>query len=109
MLVQLEIQNIALIEHICIDFEPGFQVLSGETGAGKSIIIDSIHTILGGRTTRELIRTGCDNASVTAIFYDTSSQLQDVLQAQGIEPEEDDNLILYREISLSGRNVCKVN
>lgn len=109
MLVQLEIHNIALIEQICIDFEPGFQVLTGETGAGKSIIIDSIHTILGGRTTRELIRTGCDNASVTAVFYDTSAQLQEVLKNQGIEPEEDDNLILYREISLSGRNICKVN
>lgn len=109
MLVQLEIHNIALIEQICIDFEPGFNVLTGETGAGKSIIIDSIHAILGGRTTRELIRTGCDSASVTAVFYDTSSALRDALEAQGIEPEEDDNLILHREISASGRNICKVN
>ncbi len=109
MLVQLEIHNIALIEQICIDFEPGFQVLTGETGAGKSIIIDSIHTILGGRTTRELIRTGCDSASVTAVFYDTSLQLRQTLEAQGIEPEEDDTLLLYREISASGRNICKVN
>ncbi|WP_418570977.1 AAA family ATPase, partial [Hominenteromicrobium sp.] len=70
MLTQLYIQNIAVIEQASIDFEPGFTVLTGETGAGKSIIIDAIYAVLGERTSKELVRTGAEQASVSALFTD---------------------------------------
>ncbi len=69
MLTQLYIQNIAVIEQASIDFEPGFTVLTGETGAGKSIIIDAIYAVLGERTSKELVRTGAEQASVFGTFY----------------------------------------
>ena len=70
MLSNLQIENIAIIKNAVIDFNDGFNVMTGETGAGKSIIIDSLNAVLGERTSRELIRTGCDFASVSAVFYD---------------------------------------
>ena len=80
MLTQLYIQNIAVIEQASIDFEPGFTVLTGETGAGKSIIIDAIYAVLGERTSKELVRTGAEQASVSALFTDVSPQTQQVLR-----------------------------
>ena len=109
MLQQLEITNIALIEHVCIDFKSGLNVLTGETGAGKSIIIDSINAVLGCRITRELIRTGCESAEVTAV-YDTleDSGLNSFFEENGI-PVEEDSIIISREFNLQGKNICRVN
>ena len=109
MLLQLEINNIALIEHICIDFEDGLNVLTGETGAGKSIIIDSINAVLGGRTTRDLIRTDCESASVTAVYNFYSQDIEKLFAENGITFEEDNTIIVSREMSVQGRNICRIN
>ena len=85
MLSQLYIENIAVIEHASIDFESGFNVLTGETGAGKSIIIDAIQAIRGERMSRELVRTGANTAQVSAVFSDLSDAVLEKLHAQGYE------------------------
>lgn len=108
MLVSMVVRNIALIEYLEIQFGKGMHVLSGETGAGKSIIVDSINLMLGERADRGLIRSGCEKASVEA-FIDVSGcpAVLEMLQEQEIEPE--DGLIsVQREISVSGRNTCRV-
>ena len=108
MLVSMVVRNIALIEHLEIVFGKGMHVLSGETGAGKSIIVDSINLMLGERADRGLIRSGCEKASVEA-FIDISScpAVAELLREQEIEPE--DGLIsVQREISVTGRNTCRV-
>ncbi|MCX7923250.1 MAG: DNA repair protein RecN [Clostridia bacterium] len=109
MLQQLEIHNIALIEKVSIDMGEGLNVMTGETGAGKSIIIDSINAILGERLSKDLIRTGKDKAMVEAVFHVDNSRLSDLYESLGIEPEEDGTLILSREFSISGKNTCRVN
>ena len=105
MLSLLHIENIAIIESADISFEPGFNVLTGETGAGKSIVIDSISAVLGQRTSRELIRTGARSALVTAVF----SGLPGLpwLEENGFEQGEE--LLLQREIQGDGRNSCRIN
>ena len=109
MLTQLYIQNIAVIEQASIDFEPGFTVLTGETGAGKSIIIDAIYAVLGERTSKELVRTGAEQASVSALFTDVSPQTQQVLRELDIPLEDDGSLLIRREIRPHGRSSCKLN
>ena len=109
MLLQLEITNIALIEHVSIEFKEGLNVLTGETGAGKSIIIDSINALLGGRVTRELIRTGCESAAVSAVYNFKAEKVNQLLEENGIEPEEDGTIIVSREFSMQGKNICRVN
>ena len=94
MLSLLHIENIAIIESADISFNPGFNVLTGETGAGKSIVIDAINAVLGERTSRELIRTGAKSALVTAVFTDT--QTERWLEEHGIPSGEE--LLLQREI-----------
>ena len=108
MLKTLCIENIAVIERAEIDFQEGFHVLSGETGAGKSIIIDAIHALSGGRVSRDLIRTGQTRACVTALFTDLSGQVQSTAEELGF-PVEDGSLLLRRELFADGRNSCKVN
>ena len=108
MLKTLCIENIAVIERAEIDFQEGFHVLSGETGAGKSIIIDAIHALSGGRVSRDLIRTGQTRACVTALFTDLSGQVQSTAEELGF-PIEDGSLLLRRELFADGRNTCKVN
>lgn len=105
MLSLLHIENIAIIESADIAFEPGFNVLTGETGAGKSIVIDAISAVLGQRTSRELIRTGAKSALVTAVFTGLPKLrwLEDAGFPQGEE------LLLQREISGDGRNVCRLD
>ena len=105
MLSLLHIENIAIIESAEIAFEPGFNVLTGETGAGKSIVIDAISAVLGQRTSRELIRTGAKSALVTAVFTGLPKLkwLEDAGFPQGEE------LLLQREISGDGRNVCRLD
>lgn len=109
MLQQLEIQNIALIEKICIEVGKGLNVLTGETGAGKSIIIDSINAILGERLSKDLIRTGKDKASVEAVFQIKNKNIEAFLEEIGVEPEEDGTLIISRDFTLSGKNSCRIN
>ncbi len=109
MLVGLKIDNIAVIEKAEIQFDKGLNVLTGETGAGKSIIIDSINAVLGERTSRELIRTGADEASVYAEFSDINSDVEKILDDAGIEKMQDGTLALSRRLNTSGRNVCRVN
>lgn len=106
MLELLHIENIAIIEAADIEFAPGFNALTGETGAGKSIVIDSLSAVLGQRTSRELIRTGAEKAFVSAAFSGMASELTEEL---GIQPEVDGTLLLQREIQTDGKNVCRVN
>ena len=109
MLTSLQIENIAVIEKAEISFNKGLNVLTGETGAGKSIIIDSINAVLGERTTRELVRSGAPSAKVSALFFEISRPAMQVLESFGIEPEEDGNLLIQRSISADGRSVCRIN
>ena len=109
MLKSLSIQNIAVIEKAEIEFSKGLNVLTGETGAGKSIIIDSINAILGERTSRELVRSGCDNAFVSAYFEDVDDCVNALLDELGIEKEEDNGLVISRKISALGKSVFRIN
>ncbi len=109
MLSNLKISDIAIIKEAVIDFNNGLNVLTGETGAGKSIIIDAINAILGERTSRELIRTGSNNAEVSAFFENINEDVVSILNEFGIDSEEDNSLLISRKISLDGKNVCKVN
>ena len=106
MLELLHIENIAIIEAADIEFAPGFNALTGETGAGKSIVIDSLSAVLGQRTSRELIRTGAEKAFVSAAFSGMAPELTEEL---GIQPEPDGTLLLQREIQTDGKNVCRIN
>lgn len=109
MLKFLHIENIAVIEQSDIEFSSGFNVLTGETGAGKSIIIDSINAVLGERTSKELIRNGCDSAEVFAVFSDLDSSAIKVLSENGISPDDDGNVIIRRRLSNSGKGIIKIN
>ena len=109
MLLSLKIENIAIIENAEIEFDAGLNVLTGETGAGKSIIIDSINAVLGERTSRELVRTGAQAAKVSALYTDAGLHVNAKLIEFDIEPQADGSLLLQRSISLDGRNVCRIN
>ena len=109
MLTNLKIENIAIIESASIDFDANFNCMTGETGAGKSIIIDSINAILGEKTSRELIRTGESKATVSAFFVDISEHTKKILSEFDIECEADDTLLISRLMTKDGRNVCKIN
>ena len=99
MLELLHIENIAIIEEAEIAFRPGFNALTGETGAGKSIVIDAMSAVLGQRTSRDLIRTGASKAFVSALFSHVDL---------GASPDENGDLMLQREIGTDGKNVCRV-
>ena len=108
MLLELNIRNIALIERLHLELGEGLNVLTGETGAGKSIVIDSVNLVLGGRADRELIRTGADRASVQAVFDVAGNEkIRSLLESWQLE-DEDGILTLGRELSQSGRNICRV-
>ncbi|MGN9134861.1 DNA repair protein RecN [Clostridium sp. HCP1S3_B4] len=107
MLIQLNIKNFALIEELTVDFKEGFNILSGETGAGKSILIDAIDYVLGGKFSKDLIRTGENKTYVEAVFSIENKNLNGILDDLGIEYE--DMLIISRETSLSGKGIAKVN
>ncbi len=108
MLLSLLIRNVALIDELTITLHEGFHVLTGETGAGKSIIVDAVNLVLGGRADRELIRTGCDKAFVEALFdIRGNTKVQELLARQELEAE-DGLLSISREISASGRNICRL-
>ncbi|MEG2081165.1 MAG: DNA repair protein RecN, partial [Oscillospiraceae bacterium] len=109
MLATLNIENIAIIKKAVVEFKDGFNVMTGETGAGKSIIIDSINAVLGERTSRELIRTGADFASVSALFDCISDSVKCVLSEFDIDCEDDNSLLIQRKIYADGKNICKIN
>lgn len=109
MLKSLDIRNIAIIEKASVEFTGGLNILTGETGAGKSILIDSINAVTGEKTSRELIRTGEDSAEVSAFFEDVSDEIQSILDASGLPVSEDKTLLLQRRLSKDGKNACRVN
>ena len=108
MLERLHIKNIAVIDEAEIEFNKGFNVLTGETGAGKSIIIDSINMVLGERTSKSIIRNGEKKAVVEAMFSIDSPEILKILDDNGIEVE-DGMLILYRDLNTDGKSLCKIN
>ena len=108
MLKNLYIENIAVIEKTNIDFTDGLNILTGETGAGKSIVIDAINAILGNRTSRDLIRNGAENAFVSAEFDELSEGTLAALDELGFQTEEDGSLLVQRELSLSGKGKCRI-
>ena len=108
MLENLTIRQVALIEEASIRFHGGMQVLTGETGAGKSIVVDSVNLILGGRADRELIRSGSDKASVEAVFNTRGNpDIQAFMDREGID-YDGETVTVYREISTGGKNICRV-
>ena len=109
MLIGLKIENIAVIESAELNFESGLNVMTGETGAGKSIIIDAINAVRGERTSRELIRDGADDAKVYASFSDISPETEALLDDMGIEKMPDKTLVLSRSMNNAGRNSCRIN
>lgn len=109
MLLSLHIENVAVIKCVDIDFEQGFTALTGETGAGKSILIDSIGFLLGARGDRELLRTGEEKAVVSAMFGDLGEDCCRLLAENELAPDEDGNLLLTRTLGADGRTQCKVN
>ncbi len=109
MLLSLHIENVAVIKCVDIDFEKGFTALTGETGAGKSILIDSIGFLLGARGDRELLRTGEEKAVVSAMFGDLGEDCCRLLAENELAPDEDGNLLLTRMLGADGRTQCKVN
>ena len=107
MLANLKIENVAVIEKAEVNFTPGFNVLTGETGAGKSILIDSINAILGNRTSRELVRSGAQKACIWATFENIPQAVKKQREKCGYEANDD--LLLYREINAEGKGRCRVN
>lgn len=109
MLKFLHIENIAVIERSDTEFAEGLNVLTGETGAGKSILIDSINAVLGERTSKELIRAGCDSAEVSAVFGDFDDSAVKTLSEFGFSPDDDGNIVIRRRLSVSGKGIIKLN
>ncbi len=109
MLESLHIENIAVIENTDINFTDGLNILTGETGAGKSIVIDSINAILGERTSKDLIRTGCDKGEVSAVFSSLSEHSINVLMENGFETDDEGKLFIHRRLSSTGAGLIKIN
>jgi DNA repair protein RecN (Recombination protein N) len=109
MLLQLKIHNIALIDDLTVEFTEGMNCLTGETGAGKSIVIDSIECILGGRTSKDIIKTGQESAYVDGLFCCNSEKITEFFNEIGIPEEPDNTIVIHRDMNISGRNVCRIN
>ncbi|HIV18937.1 MAG TPA: DNA repair protein RecN [Candidatus Merdivicinus intestinigallinarum] len=109
MLAALYIENLAVIEKTYVEFPRGFTVFTGETGAGKSILIDAINACLGQRTTREIVRTGAEKASISAVFREIPRDAADMLAKNGYSVEEGGELLLDRTIHADGRTIARVN
>ena len=107
MLSSLQIENVAVIQKANVHFEKGLNVMTGETGAGKSILIDSINAILGNRTSKDLVRTGASKAVIRAAFEDVPPAVLDSLEKAGYERSE--SLMLSREITAEGKSSCRIN
>lgn len=109
MLSSLHIENIAVIEEAEINFDSGLNVLSGETGAGKSMVIDSINAVLGERISRDVVRNGSEQAKVTAVFTGISAKTSAALEELGYAPDEEQSLLIQRTISAEGKGNCRIN
>lgn len=109
MLKTINIENIAVIEKAEIEFSEGLNVLTGETGAGKSIVVDSINAILGERTSRELVRNGSDYAFVSAFFDNAADNVIEKIKSFGFDADADDGVLVTRKITANGKSVCKIN
>lgn len=109
MLTALHIENIAIIDRLDAEFDSGLNVLTGETGAGKSIIIDSILLLLGGKSSKDLIRTGTDAAVVSACFCMLNDEAVQILTENGLQPDDDGNITIYRKIGRDGKNNARIN
>lgn len=109
MLASLHIENVAVIRSLDLELEPGFTVLTGETGAGKSVILDSINLLLGGRFSRELIRTGETRATVAGLFCCLDDRALAALSALGVEPDEEGGLLLQKTVTADGRSHTRLN
>jgi DNA repair protein RecN (Recombination protein N) len=112
MLIELNVKNFAIIDELKLHLSPGFNVLTGETGAGKSIIIDAVSTLLGGRADSTMVRSGTDEARVEGIFHlneTVKEVILPLLQKDGLEGDDEDILVLAREIRRQGRSICRVN
>ncbi|ABR48664.1 DNA repair protein RecN [Alkaliphilus metalliredigens QYMF] len=110
MLLELEVSNFALIDQLHIQFENGLNILTGETGAGKSIIIDAVNMVIGARADRELVRTGANKCTIQGIFsLENKVELVRMLSNYGVDIDEEENLIITREIYASGRSICRLN
>ncbi|MGB9779431.1 DNA repair protein RecN [Caldanaerobacter sp.] len=111
MLLNIKIENVAIIDRLEVEFKEGFNVLTGETGAGKSIVIDSVLLLIGARANRDIIRTGEEKAFVEGVFLLDSNKekIVKLLEEMGIQPEKDDTLIVSREITKSGRSYSRIN
>jgi len=110
MLLEISIRNLAVIESVHLNFRKGFHVLTGETGAGKSIIIDALTLVAGGRSSAELVRYGCDKASIEALFQiEAGHPVWSVLQGLGIEADSEEHLIIRREITSQGKSTGRIN
>ena len=108
MLSELHIENIAVIQKATIPFTEGFNVFTGETGAGKTILISAIDAVLGERTSRDIIRAGEEKAQVTALFENISRETKTILENMGYEIP-DDTVLIYREMTTAGKNTCRIN
>lgn len=110
MLLEMSIKNYVIIEQQVIAFEPGLNVITGETGSGKSLIIDALSAVTGGKLSKEDIRTGEEKASIEALFsLDGISDIKDVMEEYGIESDEDNCLVIKREVNAQGKSVCRLN
>ena len=109
MLQSLHIENVAVIERADITFGAGLTVLTGETGAGKSIVIDAINAVLGERITRDVVRHGAERAYISAVFGDVAPAVATALDEQGFALEEDGTLLIQRSITADGKGSCRIN
>ncbi len=112
MLTELTIHDLAIIDELHLQLDPGFNVLTGETGAGKSIIIDAVSLLLGGKADAEIVRTGAERTQVEGVFHlnqETRALIEPTLAENGLESDEPDTLTLAREVRKNGRSVCRVN
>ena len=108
MLLELSIRNIALIDKLNIRFDKGLNILTGETGAGKSIVVDSVALTLGSRVDRDMIRSGEENAAVQAAFdISGNTEVLEKIREYGIDPDGD-VITVGRELSLNGKNICRI-
>src|SRR5438445_924787 len=109
MLTTLRIKNLALVADLTLELQPGYQAITGETGAGKSILIGALNLILGERADRTLIRSGSDSCSVEAVFDVSKLKVQKFLEENGLEPCEDNQLVLKRTFTAAGANRQFIN
>ncbi|MDF2520613.1 MAG: recN, partial [Clostridia bacterium] len=110
MILEINIKNFIIIEQETINFTSGLNIITGETGSGKSLVIDALQAITGGRFSKDDIRHGADKAIISALFaVENSTELDAILEEYGIDKEADNSLLISREINIQGRSTCRIN